>query len=490
MGNSICMCNNNKNKENYLTLKSEISILDNPKNSKEISKNYIQKELPYQNNENKTNILTSIKSNGFLSFENNRENFSNELIGKKENYQINKNQFIKTEYNENHENNSITKENKQKKLFENNIEDYIKLNAEYISEEQFEKATLPTILEIEKNLDVLNKNNDKISNLINEHKIIDKSPLLFNNHMIYKGSWNKKFQKEGYGILIDQYGNKYVGGWKNDQFHGYGRLFSKNGDYYEGEWINGIIEGKGKFHSKIYNFIYEGNFKNFLFHGKGIIKYKIKKNDENNNNIPISYEGQFKNGYKEGKGKLIFKDGSYYEGNFNLDKYNGEGIFKWKKEKYYSGEWKNNMIHGKGKFIWNKDTYYKGEYKNNMKNGKGTYHFGKSKSYKGIWKNNFPNGEGKLKFENKIIFVEFKNGKIIEKNKKQSQEENYPPSVYINKDEINSDLDKSHKYRTKSKRKSKRLSGNFTKDIKRPIEIDGIPGICIKIKKNINSSLK
>lgn len=42
--------------------------------------------------------------------------------------------------------------------------------------------------------------------------------------MIYKGSWNKHFKKEG-EILIDQYENKYVDGWKNDKFYGYGRLF-------------------------------------------------------------------------------------------------------------------------------------------------------------------------------------------------------------------------------------------------------------------------
>ena len=31
--------------------------------------------------------------------------------------------------------------------------------------------------------------------------------------------WNINGEKEGFGILIDNEGNKYVGGWKEDKFN-------------------------------------------------------------------------------------------------------------------------------------------------------------------------------------------------------------------------------------------------------------------------------
>ena len=64
--------------------------------------------------------------------------------------------------------------------------------------------------------------------------------------------WNIRGEKEGFGTLIDNEGNKYTGGWKEDKFNGYGRLISINGNYYEGEWTNGIIEGNGKYYKKKY----------------------------------------------------------------------------------------------------------------------------------------------------------------------------------------------------------------------------------------------
>jgi hypothetical protein len=67
--------------------------------------------------------------------------------------------------------------------------------------------------------------------------------------MIYSGSWNSKYLKEGFGISVDKNGNKYVGNWKDDKFDGNGRIISTNGDYYEGNWNSGTIEGIGIFYS-------------------------------------------------------------------------------------------------------------------------------------------------------------------------------------------------------------------------------------------------
>ena len=76
--------------------------------------------------------------------------------------------------------------------------------------------------------------------------------------MIYRGSWNSNFIKEGFGICIDNKGNKYAGNWKDDKFNGKGRLISINGDYYEGNWVSGNIEGHGVFYSYEKKYKYEG----------------------------------------------------------------------------------------------------------------------------------------------------------------------------------------------------------------------------------------
>ena len=65
---------------------------------------------------------------------------------------------------------------------------------------------------------LINKRYENTSPNINHSKY----HLLFNsNNMIYSGSWNAKFLKEGFGISIDKDGNKYIGNWKDDKFDGY-----------------------------------------------------------------------------------------------------------------------------------------------------------------------------------------------------------------------------------------------------------------------------
>ena len=121
----------------------------------------------------------------------------------------------------------------------------IKKYAKYITDNEFHDLTKPEISAVEKDLDPINQENDKIKLLIDEEKDIDRPPLLFNeNKSIYKGMWNINGEKEGFGVLLDKDGNKYIGGWKEDKFNGYGRIISKNGEYYEGEWVNGEMEGK------------------------------------------------------------------------------------------------------------------------------------------------------------------------------------------------------------------------------------------------------
>lgn len=56
--------------------------------------------------------------------------------------------------------------------------------------------------------------------------------------------------------------------------------------------------------------VYEGEWKNDVFHGKGKLAFPSKNNDDNG----ITYVGTFSNGKQDLKGKLIYNDGSVYVG--------------------------------------------------------------------------------------------------------------------------------------------------------------------------------
>ena len=70
-------------------------------------------------------------------------------------------------------------------------------------------------------------------------------------------------------------------------------------------------------------------------HGKGILV------DKDGN---IIYEGDFVNDYYEGKGKLVYEEGVYYIGQFLKGERHGKGIL------YY----KNGNIKYEGDFVHNK----------------------------------------------------------------------------------------------------------------------------------------
>ena len=100
----------------------------------------------------------------------------------------------------------------------------------------------------------------------------------------------------------------YKGEMKDGLAHGKGIYTSshkgKTGNYkyfYKGSFVNGLKHGKAKqvIHLPKYTIKYEGNFKNDLSDGHGVLTmiYKGK--------LEQKYIGEFKKGYRQGKGKLI-----------------------------------------------------------------------------------------------------------------------------------------------------------------------------------------
>ena len=296
-------------------------------------------------------------------------------------------------------------------ITDSEFEKIINEHSTELSEEKFFLLIKGKIKEIDNELGEINQSIKKEYLEQNNPNIINKSPLYFSSTKnTYFGTWSKNtFQKEGWGIIIDENGNKYEGAFKSDKLDGYCRIISINGDYYEGEIKKGIIEGNGIFYSAEKGMLYKGEFKNNLFEGEGEQVY------ENYENHKVVYEGQFKHGKREGKGKLSFDDGNYYEGDFKNDKFDGEGYFKFNDGREYKGNWKENEMNGEGVFIWDEKQKYEGEYKDSRREGHGIYYFGENNYFEGNWLNNLPHGEGKLFNDGKLVEGLFRFGKLLKK---------------------------------------------------------------------------
>jgi len=117
----------------------------------------------------------------------------------------------------------------------------------------------------------------------------------------------------------------YKGEMKNGLAHGKGTYTSshkgKTGNYkyfYKGSFVNGLKHGKAKqvIHLPKYTIKYEGNFKNDLSDGHGVLTMISK------GKLEQKYTGEFKKGYRHGKGKLIdyfekwTKQGRFVKGGF------------------------------------------------------------------------------------------------------------------------------------------------------------------------------
>ena len=141
----------------------------------------------------------------------------------------------------------------------------------------------------------------------------------------------------GRGKLTNKNGRKYIGGWKNGKKHGQGTLnFGKggieefNGMIYEGEWKDGRTDGHGiqtwKDGRK-----YVGGWKNSEFHGKGKFVNPPRG---------LKYEGEYNYGSHHGQGTFTWSNGNKFVGEYKYGEWwNGEKYDKDGKvyEKYVNG---------------------------------------------------------------------------------------------------------------------------------------------------------
>ncbi len=198
------------------------------------------------------------------------------------------------------------------------------------------------------------------------------------------------FKPESIGGLVQlPDGSVYEGEYKNGMFHGDGKLIWSNGDVYTGEFKDGLKHGKGK-DQLAAGSVYEGEYVKGYWAGQGELKYK---NGD-------SYKGDFKQGSFDGQGNFVSQDGIIYEGEFRLSKMNGKGKITYIGGATYEGEVKDWMMHGEGVYTTTKNDVYTGEFFKNKQYGKGEIRFKEGDHYTGEIKNWRAHGKGVMKYKN------------------------------------------------------------------------------------------
>ena len=170
---------------------------------------------------------------------------------------------------------------------------------------------------------------------------------------IYHGLLIKGMPREGKNIIIYDNNNEYIkyqGDFRDYKYHGKGNLYF---EYSELIYFSGIFEQnnfiEGNLYSPSGNITYIGKFLNNIpIEGKNIMLYNLDKD--------LIYEGDFLNAKYHGKGKL-----------YNIEKNN--------KTKLYEGEFEEGLFQGKGKLFKDKILYYEGDFKKNEIIGKGILYY-------------------------------------------------------------------------------------------------------------------
>lgn len=99
-------------------------------------------------------------------------------------------------------------------------------------------------------------------------------------------------------------------------FHGNGQILTTKGSIlFNGSFLFDSMNGKGQI-SLTDGSRYEGEIKNYIKEGKGILDFSEKDPQKRKR-----YKGEFKNGMMHGNGKLVFSDETEKKGMFLFDSF-------------------------------------------------------------------------------------------------------------------------------------------------------------------------
>ena len=144
---------------------------------------------------------------------------------------------------------------------------------------------------------------------------------------------------------------RYIGEIKNGLRHGKGKMIYNNGNIYEGNWLNDLFDGKGNYLHKKYGQNTSGDWENgYLIRGQIIFFKGVMGEEKYIGDVVYSFFGY---PVPHGTGAYFYMNGDKYVGEFVDYKKEGKGTFTWANGDSYCGYWKDDEYHGKG--ILNKD---------------------------------------------------------------------------------------------------------------------------------------
>lgn len=253
--------------------------------------------------------------------------------------------------------------------------------------------------------------------------------LLLILFLLLIGISNAEQIKDGFGKTQLPDSSVYEGEFKNGLFNGKGILTWSNAACYKGEFKNGLMDGKGNYvgsdGSK-----YEGDYKDGILDGKGILVFangdryegEFKNGLFNGRGVSFNangdkYEGEFINGRFDGKGVFNNKAGVKYEGNFKDGYFEGSGILIYSSGDKYTGEFKANEFCGTGSLLYANGDLIIGEFKRGNIEDKGILIYANGTKYEGGFKSGRPDGKGRIIYTNGVKYEgEFKNGMFYPNN--------------------------------------------------------------------------
>ncbi|XP_055548520.1 MORN repeat-containing protein 3-like [Wyeomyia smithii] len=126
---------------------------------------------------------------------------------------------------------------------------------------------------------------------------------------------------------------------------GLGKQSQRNGLMYEGEWRNGLRHGYGIVYRKMpdtemYVKVYAGDWQNDRKHGLGIKYYANGK-----------YLGFWEDDQRSGHGFMWFDNGNFYMGEWQADRFGGFGVFLSACGNRYHGQFRDGKKHGEGIYL-------------------------------------------------------------------------------------------------------------------------------------------
>ena len=242
-----------------------------------------------------------------------------------------------------------------------------------------------------------------------------------NGDLVYDGEW-KDDKRNGNGISYPTKANSerfiHEGDFKDDKVHGYATQSNLDKVIcYDGEFKDGLYDGQGVLFKAIRNMdvddgkpAYSGNFQRGMRHGYGISydeSDQMSYKGEWVGNMRVGegieffagseiYVGAFKEDQRHGFGREFYFDGDCkYEGEWKDGKYDGNGSLFYEDDEphgdeEYVGQWKNGLAHGNGKYYADKQLEYEGEWFEDKRHGKGTAYKDNQVVYSGLWEDDEP----------------------------------------------------------------------------------------------------